>query len=394
MRKALIFCLSYYPHLVGGAEVAVKEITDRLGEDFEFDMVTLYAGKSRFERIGNVNVYRVGPHIKVIGASIPHISYPVKFCYVAVAFFKALLLQRKRQYDFIWSIMASFNGFSALFFKIIHRKIPFLLTLQEGDTAEHVKKMTSIMYPLYVQIFKKADCIQAISTYLDKYGKTMGATCKSIVIPNGVNFKFFSEPSPASQIKALQHELGLDAFDSVLITTSRLVPKNGVGDIIDALSYLPESVKLLILGIGPLEKMLKEKARLLGLEKRAIFVGFVPHRELPIYLHTAHIFVRPSLSEGQGVSFVEAMAAGLPVIATRVGGIPDFLTDTVTGLFCEVENGKSIALKAELLVHDEGMRNLIIKNARDIVREKYDWNLIASQIGKLFDEITFPGHLC
>ncbi len=93
MRKGLIFSLAYYPQLVGGAEVAVKEITDRLGVDFEFDMITLYAGKSRFEKIGNVNVYRVGPHIKIVGNKVPHISYLIKFYYVAAAFCKSLLLQ-------------------------------------------------------------------------------------------------------------------------------------------------------------------------------------------------------------------------------------------------------------------------------------------------------------
>ena len=387
MRKSLIFCLSYYPHLVGGAEVAVKEITDRLGSDFEFDMVTLYAGKSRFERIGNVNVYRVGPRINIVGNSVPRISYLIKFWYVGAAFFKSLLLHRKRNYDFIWSVMASFNGFSALFFKIVHPKIPFILNLQEGDTAEHIKKMTSIMYPLYVRIFKRADYIQAISTYLERYGKEMGAKCPSVVIPNGVDFNFFSTVPPQSQVKALHHELGISPFDTVLITTSRLVQKNGVGDIIDAMTHLPDSTKLLILGTGPLEEMLKEKTNLLKLDSRVKFVGFVPHRELPLYLHASHIFVRPSLSEGMGVSFVEAMAADLPVIATPVGGILDFLYDRKTGLFCEVENGKSVADAVEILMKDRELRETIVKNARDMMKEKYDWNLIARQMGEVFGKI-------
>jgi len=166
-KRVLIFSLAYYPHLVAGAEVAIKEITDRISTDeIEFDMVTLFAGKERFERVGNINVYRVGLKIPVIGNRIPNISYPIKFVYVATAFFKSLLLHRKRRYDLIWSVMASFNGFSALFFKCLHRKIPFILTLQEGDTAEHIKKASNIMYPLYVQIFKFADQIQAISSFL------------------------------------------------------------------------------------------------------------------------------------------------------------------------------------------------------------------------------------
>jgi glycosyltransferase involved in cell wall biosynthesis len=387
MRKALIFCLSYYPHLVGGAEVAVKEITDRVGSDIEFDMVTLYAGKTRFERIGNINVYRVGPHIKIIGNSVPTISYLYKFCYVAAASFKSLSLHKKRGYDFTWSMMASFNAFANLFFKWFNPQIPFLLTLQEGDTPEHIKKATSLMYPFYVQIFKRATFIQAISNYLANYGKEMGAQCPITVVPNGVNFKFFSEPSQASQIKALLHELQIAPSDTILITTSRLVQKNAVGDIIDSLTHLPESVKLLVLGTGPLEEMLKQKISILKLESRVRMIGFVPHKELPLYLNASHIFVRPSLSEGQGVSFIEAMAAGLPVIATKVGGIPDFLIDQKTGLFCEVGNGKSVADKVELLMKDVVLCETLVKNAREMVREKYDWDLVAEQMKGVFGKV-------
>ncbi len=387
-RRALIFSLAYYPHLVGGAEVAVKEITDRIGsEDIEFDMVTLYAGASRFQRIGNVNVYRVGPKIRIIGNTVPAISYLIKFQYVAFAFFKALTLHHRRHYDFTYSVMASFNAFSNLFFKWIHPRVPFFLNLQEGDSPEHIKKATSIMYPLYLKIFKKADHIQAISNFLADYARKIGATCPISVIPNGVDFKFFSVPSPQSQIKALLHELEIDPFDTVLITTSRLVQKNGVGDIIDSLAHLPPTVKFLILGTGPLEEMLKEKTKLLKLESRVRFVGFVPHRELPIYLQASNIFIRPSLSEGMGVSFIEAMAAGLPVIATPVGGIPDFLTDGQTGLFCKVENPESIAEKVDVLMKDKEFRESLVKNAKEMVRTKYDWGLIAGEMRGVFESL-------
>lgn len=385
-RRCLIFSLAYYPHLVGGAEVAIKEITDRISpEEIEFDMVTLYVGASRYERVGNVNVHRVGPRIRMIGNTAPVISYKIKFLYVFAAFFKSLILNHKNHYDFIWSIMASFNGFSALFFKFIHPKIPFLLNLQEGDSVEHIKKATGIMYPLYKKIFQKADYVHAISHFLEDYGKSMGALCPSSVVPNGVNFEFFSVRPPASQIKALENELDIDPFDTILITTSRLVPKNGIADIIDSLTYLPEHVKLLILGVGPLEKLLKEKTLLLKLDKRVRFVGFVPHKEFPLYLRLSNIFVRPSLSEGMGISFIEAMAADLPVIATPVGGITDFLVDGHTGIFCKVNNPESIAEKVDLLMKDKDLREFIIKNAREMVKERYDWDFIVGYMKKVFN---------
>ena len=94
----------------------------------------------------------------------------------------------------------------------------------------------------------------------------------------------------------------------------------------------------------------------------------------------ADIFIRPSLSEGFGNSFIEAMAAGLPVIATPVGGIVDFLESGSTGLFCEVHNPQSIAKQVEWLIADELLRKRIILNANSMVRERYQWDLIAKEM--------------
>ncbi|MDP3962762.1 MAG: glycosyltransferase family 4 protein, partial [bacterium] len=130
--------------------------------------------------------------------------------------------------------------------------------------------------------------------------------------------------------------------------------------------------------------MLKEKTSLLQLDERVRYVGFVPHREMPIYLHASNIFIRPSLSEGFGISFIEAMAAGLPVIATPVGGIPDFLFDGRTGLFCKAEEPESIAEKVDVLMKDKELCESLVSNARAMVKEKYGWDLIADKMRGIF----------
>ncbi len=391
-KIALIFSVAYYPYLIGGAEVAVKEITDRINSDYEFDMITLYAGEKRVEKIGNINVYRVGPKIDIRQGKAVKISHFIKVIYIISAFFKALILNRKRKYDFIWSIMASFSGFSALFFKYINKEIPFLLTLQEGDSLEHIQKALGITYPiskpLYKKIFVKADYIQAISKFLADYAKDMGAVCDIEIIPNAVDFKLFSNPQQQGQIKALKSELGIKDDENVLITTSRLVQKNAVGDIIDSMSFLPKNTKLLILGIGSQEDFLKEKVSLLKLEDRVAFVGFVPYKDIPLYLSISHVFIRPSLSEGFGNSFIEAMASGIPVVATKVGGIVDFLIDNQTGFFCEVKNPKSIADKVNLILSNSDLRSEVIENAKKMVKEKYDWDIISKDmVGNVFNKI-------
>ncbi|OGJ00084.1 MAG: hypothetical protein A3C70_03240 [Candidatus Zambryskibacteria bacterium RIFCSPHIGHO2_02_FULL_43_14] len=356
-KRVLIFSIAYEP-FVGGAEVAVKEITNRIF-DMEFDMVTMRFNKShpKFEKVGNINVYRVGNNA----------SYLNKILFVP----RAILFAWRKKYDFYWCIMTYM-----LFPAILALRAPYILTLQDGDSVEHVFHRWFILpfRPLLSWGFKHAVKVQAISTFLAKLSKRSD----TIVIPNGVNLERFLNPK--SRI--------LNPDNVVLITTSRLVEKNAVGDIIEALKYLPENISLKVLGIGPLESKLKYHSRILNLESKINFLGHIPHYDIPKYLYEADIFVRPSLSEGFGNSFIEAMAAGLPVIATPVGGIVDFLRDGETGLFCEVKNPKSIAEQVQRLIVDEPLRKKIVENAGKMVEEKYDWDLIAKEMKtQIFDKV-------
>jgi glycosyltransferase involved in cell wall biosynthesis len=376
--RILIFSLAYFP-FIGGAEIAVKEITDRIGDRFDFDLVTYKFNKEwrDFEKIGNVNVYRV--------------KCANKFFFVFKSWLLAKKLNKENNYFATWSIMAAYAGFSALFFKFSNPKIPFLLTLQEGDSEKHILKRVGFFYPVWKLIFKKANYIQAISNFLADFGKCYGAICPIEVVPNGVN----------TQIYADYTQTNVDKKTSVktIITTSRLVYKNGIDILIRAMAELKikdircpmdiecPRIELLILGSGPEEKNLKKLAQNLGVVNEVIFIGHVEPDKIPEYLYKADIFVRPSRSEGLGNSFLEAMVAGLPVIGTRVGGIPDFIKDGETGIFCKSENPKDLASKIKLLFEDKNLSDKLSYNGRKLVFEKYSWDKIAYKIGNIINEI-------
>ncbi|MEK7609658.1 MAG: glycosyltransferase family 4 protein [Patescibacteria group bacterium] len=387
MRRILIFSLVYYPRFIGGAEVAVKEITDRISpREIEFDMITLRKHAPEFERIGNVNVYRVG--LPWLGSNTKSSRiFPLsKLLFPFFAYLKAVKLHKKNHYDLVWPIMASYAGFAAFLFKKKNPKIPVVLTIQEGDNFEIRDGMFNF---LFRKIFACADYIQAISNFLADWSKKMGAVCPIVVVPNGVDIELFSKKISNSDSDNLKDRLVKKEGDIFLITTSRLVTKNAVGDIISALQYLPTNVKFIILGQGYQEKILKDQCSMLKLTERVKFLGFVSHAEMPRYLHISDIFVRPSLSEGLGNSFLEAMAAGIPVIATPIGGIPDFLVDGQTGLFCEINNPKSIARKVEKLIKDKESRNYIVENARKMVKEKYGWERVVEEMRGVFEGTHF-----
>ena len=375
-RRIIIFSLVYYPRFVGGAEVAVKEITDRVSSnEIMFDMVTLNGGAEKSEeKIGNVNIHRIFNSVGPIQ----------KLLFPFAAFLKAQKLNRNTRYDATWSIMANYAGFAALFFKLAHSKVPFLLTLQEGDPIAYIKRRVMFVYPLFKMIFTRATYIQAISTYLAQWAKDMNAKCPIDVVPNAVDWKLFSTKVSESATQSLKEKLDKKSDDIFIITTSRLVAKNAVGDVIQALQYLPVNVKFLILGQGPQEAELKAQAAAFEVADRVNFLGYVPHKDMPQYLHVSDMFIRPSISEGLGNSFLEAMAAGIPVIATPVGGIPDFLIDGETGLFCEVKNPKSIAQKVEKIIRDKESRDYIVEQARMMVEKKYQWEYVTTKMKEIF----------
>ncbi len=400
-KKILIFSLAYFPNHVGGAEVAIKEIVERIPTDeYEFHMVCLRFDSTLapVERVGNILVHRIG-FTKVSASMADLKKFPLhlnKLLFQFLAAWKAIRLHRQHHYDGIWAMMAHSCGVPAAIFKMVNPKVPFLLTLQEGDPIDYIKRKMRPVYPLFARAFTHATMIQAISTFLSKWARSMDFKGPLEVIPNAVNTKHFSQEYPKEELDVLRQKLGKKEGDIYLITTSRLVKKNACDDVIRALAFLPANYHFIILGIGPDEEMLRTLAKQEGVEARAHFVGQVSHPEMPKYLKVSDIFIRPSRSEGMGNSFVEAMAASLPVIATQEGGIADFLFDpkknperSPTGRAVNVDDPKGIAEAAEAMMEDRDLTQRMIVNAKKLAFEKYDWEIIAKDMKeKVFDKLT------
>ncbi|MFA5841382.1 MAG: glycosyltransferase family 4 protein [Candidatus Paceibacterota bacterium] len=391
-KRILFFSLTYYP-FIGGAEVAIKEVTDRIPEEkYSFDMITLRFNSDlpRFERFGSIDIFRIGFGQK--GAKIQDFNkfplFIMKYLYPFWALAAAVVLHRRKPYDAIATVMTSYASFAALFFKFLFPGVPYIVRLDDGDPFEHYRKKARITGPLFGKLFTKADFAVTASTYLSKMAREMGYKKEIAIVPNGVNAELFSKEYSAEELNKLKKKLGKKDDDFYLITTSRLVKKNASDDVIRAMPLLPQNVKFLILGVGPDEGILHELAGNLNVSDRVIFLGQIGRDEIPKYLKISDIFIRPSLSEGFGISFVEAMIAGLPVIATSVGGITDFLVDKETGLFCEVRSPASIAEKVKLIISSPDLREHIVKTGARMARERYDWNLVAKMMKEsVFDRV-------
>jgi glycosyltransferase involved in cell wall biosynthesis len=377
MKRILIFSTAYYP-FVGGAEVAVKEITDRLSGDFEFDVITakMQQNLPSVEKIGTVTVYRVGMGSVLVD----------KLLMPFLGAIKVATLQKNRNYSGFWGIMATYASGAAYIYNIFRKltgkkKIPMILTLQEGDSEAHLNYRWGGLISLSWKLaLRQTDFLTAISNFLLQRGVKNGYRGSMELIPNGVDISVFSKEIEPELKEKLKNRLGKKEGDVFLVTSSRLVHKNAVDDVISALTNLPENVKFIVMGDGPDGPYLHKQVEKLKLSERVRFLGFVSQEEMAQYFSVCDVFVRPSRSEGMGNSFIEAMAAGLPVIATPVGGIPDFIDDRETGIFCEPNDPHSIADAVNLLVNHPELKNHIIEKAKGRVIERYSWEKVAKDM--------------
>ncbi|MFA5998209.1 MAG: glycosyltransferase family 4 protein [Candidatus Paceibacterota bacterium] len=377
MKRVLIFSLAYYPH-VGGAEVALKEITDRL-TDIEFHMVTMrFSGtEAREEKVGNIFVHRIGNGEGRLN----------KYLYQFFAAWKGAQLHRQYHFGALWAMMAHSSGVPAALFKLFHPRVPYVLTLQEGDPPEYIERLAWPVWPLFSRAFTSADAIAAESTFLGRWALRRGFKGPLEVIPNGMDAERFARVPAQGETEAVRAKIGKKEGEIWLVHTGRLVHKNALDICIRALPLLPETVRFFMLGDGPDKNMLVKLGRELGVSARTHFHPYVPLVEIPNYLKACDLFIRPSRSEGMGNSFIEAMAAGLPVIATQEGGIADFLFDAkrnpdkpTTGWAVDKDSPEQIAEAVkDILAHPEEVAR-VVATAKKLALENYDWDTIAKDM--------------
>ena len=372
--------------------MAIKEVTDRIPkEEYSFDMITLRFDPSlpKFERFGNIDIFRIGFTYKNSGIA-DFKKFPLvinKYLYPFWALAYAIVLHRRKPYDAVMTTMTSYSSFATLFFKFLFPWIKYIARADDGDPFPYYESRARIAGPLFRMLFTKADFLVVVSSYLLGTVRSLGYKGPSAIVPNGVDVKYFSQNYPPEEISKIRRSFGFEEDSTILITTSRLVKKNAVDDVIRALPLLPSRIKFVIGGIGPDMEMLKKLTREKEVSERVNFLGQIKHSDSPKYLKACDIYIRPSLSEGFGIVFVEAMAAELPVIATQEGGIADFLYDPEnnpdkepTGLAVKTRDPEGISKAVLRYMNDVSLRARIVGNARKLVPMRYDWNLVSKMM--------------
>ena len=169
-------------------------------------------------------------------------------------------------------------------------------------------------------------------------GELGAPVAKIHVIPNGFDPALF-HPGPSAAARA---SLGLPVEAPLLLAVGQLVPIKGYEVLLQAVGRLPSATQLVILGRGKGMASLQRLAARLGLAGRVHFRGEVPHAAVGEYMRAADLFVHSSRMEGNPAVLVEALGCGRPAVATRVGGIPDILSDRL-GVLTEPDDPARLA---------------------------------------------------
>lgn len=182
----------------------------------------------------------------------------------------------------------------------------------------------------------------------------------------------------------------------LLIFVGRLIDEKGVADLLRAVQILAKThpnTSLVVVGEGQDRAKFESLASELGITPRTAFVGKVPNDQVPLYLRASDVFVAPSVTstqgwvEAQGVTIAEAMLAGLPVVATRSGGIVDSIRDNVSGLLVREHSPNEIATAIIKLHESSELRATLTQAAKRVAQLRYTRSASASAFSDLYEQV-------
>lgn len=212
------------------------------------------------------------------------------------------------------------------------------------------------------------DAIIAPSSDVKATLEQRGVTTPIRVIPTGVDLQQFR----GGERGALRAELGLTQANRVLLFVSRLAKEKNVGFLLDAFERLAKRDDLLhfaLVGAGDDEQALRERASQMNCGDRLHFLGMRSGKDLVSAYRGADIFVFASTTETQGMVVIEAMAAGLPVVAVDAPGVRDVVTDGATGFLVKEGDVEAFTERVRRILDDRGLTHHLLEGARERARE-------------------------
>ncbi|HEX5963234.1 MAG TPA: glycosyltransferase [Gemmatimonadales bacterium] len=386
-----ILVLNYeYPPVGGGAAVATAALAQGLVEGgIKVDVVTAGVGSrpessapwlqhEPFEHPGltvyRVRSWRTGVHQAGMGDAAS---------YLVAAFPLVRRLLRTQKYDALHVFFSLPTG--ALLPLLNLRGTPVVVSLRGSDVPGYdphnrvLQLVHRLLAPLTRWIWRRADRVVALSNSLGQQALRTLPDLRYSVVPNGVDLKLFH---PAETI-------GLRRGGPIrCLAVARLVERKGLGDLIRALSLLERGrFELEIVGGGADERVLRDLATRLGVAEEVRFLGALSRPDVAWRYREADLFTLPSSAESFGNVFAEALASGLPIVGTAVGGIPDIVEHGTNGFLVQPGDVNALAGAIRYLADDPELRREMAERNRAKAEASLEWAQVTRRYLSTYEAI-------
>ncbi len=379
-----ILFLNYeYPPLGGGAGNATEYLLKAYAKvpDLEVHLVTSSADSQEHHLTVGGNVFI---HSLLIGKNAETLHFQsifdvFRYSWTGYRFSRKLL--SGGHFDAIHAFFSVPCGVQAYLLGRRFR-IPYIVSLRGADVpgySERFSLLYIVLRPIIRCVWKRAAAVIANSSGLKQLALRTNAKQEISIIPNGIDSEHFRP----------KKEMRPQGVFIITLGASRVTARKGIQYLIEAVSRLVAKyprIRLKILGDGNdrerLEKMVKE----LKLENHVSFLGRIPRDETASYYQEASVFVLPSLNEGMSNAMLEALASGLPIIATDTGGSQELVADGENGFIVEMKSAEDIAEKLEHLISDPELRRRFGEASRRRA-EQMSWKNVAAAYCDLYQKI-------
>ena len=367
---------SEYPPIGGGAGNASANLARRLASmGHNISVVT-----SRFDDLPyqetdvNLTIFRI-PSLR---RKQDRSGALEQIIFILSASFWTLGLVRQIKPNATLAFFGVPSGAVALSLKVIYR-IPYIISLRGGDVPGFrpydFGMYHKLISPLLRLIWRHASAIVANSNGLRDLAMKFDSRFEIPVIPNGVDLEVY-EP------------VAYGDTPPRLFSVGRIVHQKGLDLAMRALSGLQDlGWEWRIAGDGPQLDFLKSLAQKLGIADRVYFLGWQSREQLIEQYQWSNLFLFPSRHEGMPNAVLEAMASGLPVIASRIAGSEELVVDGETGILFATEDVEALRVALHKLLTDAPLRQKMGKASRRRVEEHYSWESTARQYALLLEQV-------
>lgn len=239
-------------------------------------------------------------------------------------------------------------------------------------------------------ILSKTDTVIAPTSKIERLLHAYGVKTPIETIPSGIDLSSF-EPSQAGNSEALKKKLGITAGNKVIVYVGRLAKEKNIDELIINFPKEEEALTLLLVGDGPEREHLQSLVARLGMQDKVIFAGMQKPQDIPSYYQVGDVFCSASMSETQGLTYVEALAAGLPILCRADDCLLDLVQDGCNGYQYNTQDEYHTFLKR--ICSDERLRSQLSEEA--VASScRYDRMVFAQSVAAVYEKLVSGKETC